>query len=86
MKVYRWSDSANSLNGVIPQEWMYLNIFGDVNVLSIVCAPRRDVFSIFVTSGVYAIGSTSLVIEINFATPPFLDWNDVFTSIVKMSS
>ena len=84
MEISRWSDGDTWLNAVIPQARIYLYMFGEVKLKSILFEPLWYVFGICYNPCVHAIGSTSLVIDINFATPPFPYSNYSFASIVNI--
>ena len=86
MKVTRWSDGATSLSWMIPKERIYLIIFGNVKVKSILCGPRWYVFDMSFKSGIHAIKSTWLFINMSFNTPPLSELKVTLSSIVGMTS
>ena len=85
MNITRWKDGDTRLNVEIPQAHIYLYILGEVKMKCILFGPRWYVFRIFCNPCVHTTESTSLVIDINFAAPPFPDSNCLFASIVNIT-
>ena len=86
MKVYWWSNGDTSLNGLIPQDRMNLNILRDVNIECILCVYPWCVFGISSMTWVHVIWSTRLFMDVDCATPPLLDSNVSFVSIFSIIS